>query len=270
VKGDARIDYAQIRLWVSAAVLIAMAAGGFVVERVAPEAIIWIIIGVTTVGAGAALIFSPRDGEIDAPPGLLEGAASGGLRGLARPSGGLALVILASTLVQASHATLYSFASLHWRAQGLGDVFVGFAWAAGVAAEITLFALARRFGVEIRPERWLALGAAAAGARWALTALDPGPVGVVALQLTHALTFGATHLGAIYILARFAPAQARAQAQGWLASANSLGVMLATIASGPLYAQFGAGAYWAMSGVAVAGLILTWTATARARPVEAA
>jgi PPP family 3-phenylpropionic acid transporter len=265
VKGDARIDYARIRIWVSAAVLIAMAAGGFVVERVAPQSIIWIIVSVTAAGGVAALLFSPRDGEIAAPPGLLAGAASGGFRGVARPSGALALVIVAASAVQASHAVLYSFGSLHWRAQGMSDVFVGLSWAVGVGAEIMLFATARMLGVENRPGLWLTLGAAGAALRWILGVADPGPAGVLALQAMHLLSFGATHLGSIYILARLAPPQARAQAQGWLASANAFATMLATALSGPLYARWGAEAYWAMAGLAALGLALALIATASLR-----
>jgi PPP family 3-phenylpropionic acid transporter len=84
-------------------------------------------------------------------------------------------------------------------------------------------------------------------------ALDPPVAALPALQILHALSFGATHLGALSFVARHAPPGQSATAQAYLAMAQGA-VMAGTIAaSGWLYGTFGAAAYAAMALIAIAG-----------------
>lgn len=268
VARDERVDYGRVRLWVSVAVLIAMACGGFALEWVSGASIIWIFVIVTGVGAAAALAVAPTDRDVDAPAGLF---ASGG--GLARPSRALVLVIAAAALIQGSHATLYAFASLGWRAQGASDGFIGLIWASGVAAEIGLFALAGRIGVAQRARGFLIFGGAAALARWLIAAtLAPSGWGALILQTSHLASYGATHLGTLYLAARLAPKDARAQVQGWINAAGAATTMAAMAAAGWLWELGPAVAYGAMAVMAAAGLGLALMAGRgeASRPSEAA
>jgi PPP family 3-phenylpropionic acid transporter len=89
--------------------------------------------------------------------------------------------------------------------------------------------------------------------RWAGMSCELPIMGLAALQLLHALSFGATHLGALMVLARFAPPGQAATAQGYLAIVLGL-VMAASMAiSGVLYESFGSRAYMAMALMAIAG-----------------
>jgi PPP family 3-phenylpropionic acid transporter len=99
----------------------------------------------------------------------------------------------------------------------------------------------------------LMVGASAGTLRWLGMALDPPALALPLLQILHALSFGATHLGALMFLAHHAPAGRAARAQGYLAIAAGLAMAAATGISGLLYAYFGSGAYIAMALVAVAG-----------------
>ena len=83
--------------------------------------------------------------------------------------------------------------------------------------------------------------------RWCLTALDPGVAWLVLIQVGHALTFGATHLGAMHFIARAAPARYHATVQG-IHAAVAGGVVMAVVmsGSGALYASYGANSYLAM------------------------
>ena len=56
---------------------------------------------------------------------------------------------------------------------------------------------------------------------------------VLVLQMLHGLTFGATQLGAMAAVSRFAPEGARGRAQGTLSAANALASASATLMSGP-------------------------------------
>jgi len=65
---------------------------------------------------------------------------------------------------------------------------------------------------------------------------------------------GATHVGAIHVLARLAPPTQGGTAQALYAAVAS-GILLggATLVAGPLYAAYGAGAYLAMAMLAGVG-----------------
>jgi PPP family 3-phenylpropionic acid transporter len=76
----------------------------------------------------------------------------------------------------------------------------------------------------------------------------------------HALSFGATHLGALGFMARAAPAELGATAQGYLAVALGLVMAAAMGISGVLYARWGGLAYGAMALAAAAGGIFALAA----------
>ena len=84
-------------------------------------------------------------------------------------------------------------------------------------------------------------------------AFNPPPTLLPPLQCLHALSFGATHLGTVGFIARAAPADFGATAQGYLAVALGLVMAAAMGISGVLYARWGSLAYGAMAAVAAAG-----------------
>jgi PPP family 3-phenylpropionic acid transporter len=97
------------------------------------------------------------------------------------------------------------------------------------------------------------VGALGATLRWSGMAFDPPVYLLPWLQLLHALSFGATHLGALGFVARHAPRGQAATAQGYLAIAQGVVMAAAMGISGVLYAAFGSLAYAAMALAAIAG-----------------
>ncbi len=80
------------------------------------------------------------------------------------------------------------------------------------------------------------------------------------------MSFAATHTGAMLLIAELAPAERRAEAQGWMTAAISgLGAAL-TVAGGPLIVRFGERSYFVMAFFALAGTLLAASVSAlRAR-----
>ncbi|MBN8920101.1 MAG: MFS transporter, partial [Rhizobiales bacterium] len=105
------------------------------------------------------------------------------------------------------------------------------------------------------------LGAASATLRWTLMAFDPPFALLPWLQLLHGLSFGATHLAAIYYVAGAAAPGRAASAQGLLAWTNGLVMAAAMMAAGFLYKAHGAAAYGAMAMLAAAGAVWAIAAT---------
>jgi PPP family 3-phenylpropionic acid transporter len=73
------------------------------------------------------------------------------------------------------------------------------------------------------------------------------------LQVLHAASFGATHLGTMAYLAKAAPEGGRAAAQGDVAAAGGIAMALATALAGALFGRYGDAAYAAMALLALAG-----------------
>src|SRR5690348_8944905 len=235
--------YGPVRLWGSVAFVAASFATGLAIETVAPDELIWMMVIAGILAAAASLVLMP----IDAPAAERPAPQH---RRLLRDRGFLA-VLAAASLIQASHAVYYGFSSLQWRGDGLGGGTIAALWAIGVAAEIVLFAISGR--MRISPPSLLMLGAAGALVRWGVMMLDPPAVLLPVLQVLHALSFGATHLGALTYVARRAGEAQAATAQGHLAIALSAVMACASALAGPLYAHYGVKSYAAMALMAVAG-----------------
>jgi PPP family 3-phenylpropionic acid transporter len=142
---------------------------------------------------------------------------------------------------------------LQWRADGFGGTTIAGLWALGVVAEIALFAAQARLPPALSPTMLLMIGGIGGAVRWQAMALDPPLAVLPALQLLHALSFGATHLGILGFVAGKAPPHRGATAQGYLAIALGTTMAIATGMSGLLFAAFGSAAYAAMALAAILG-----------------
>ena len=178
-------------------------------------------------------------------------------------------MIGAAALIQASHALMLTFASVHWAASGRSDAFIGAAWAIGVASETLVFALFGRWiaGAD-RAAAMMVVGGLAASVRWTAMAFDPGDLALALAQAGHGLSFAATHAGTMLLIAELAPAARRAEAQGWMTAAVSGLTAALIVAGGPLIVRFGERSYFVMASFALAGTLLAagvWALRARRR-----
>ena len=239
--------YGPVRLWGSIAFIVANLTGGVLLTVLAPANLIWLIFSGNCLVVGVALVIVPLPHDEPATPA---GAAVGHSH-LRQPA--FLMIAAAGSLIQASHAVYYGFSTLDWTQKGFGGTTVGALWALGVAAEIVLFAFASRLPPSIGPVTLILIGAAGAIVRWIATAFDPPLALLSPLQLLHALSFGATHLGTMLFLSRAAPQGSRAAAQGDVATTNSVMMAGASALSGVLYGAGGSLAYLAMAALAFAG-----------------
>jgi len=237
-------NYGPVRLWGSVAFIVANLTGGVLLNVLAPGNLIWVIcLGNCALAVAAMLL--PRMPSDTAP------RAAGSRSHLRQPA--FLAIAAAASLIQASHAVYYGFSTLDWTAKGFDGVTIGILWALGVVAEIVLFACAARLPRSIGPVTLILIGAGGGILRWSAMTFDPPPVLLFPLQLLHALSFGATHLGTMMFLSQNAPEQSRAAAQGDVSTASSLAMAAASALAGVLYGASGAAAYAAMAVLAAAG-----------------
>jgi PPP family 3-phenylpropionic acid transporter len=167
------------------------------------------------------------------------------------------LFLVAAGCTQASHAVLYSFGTIGWREAGISDGAISLLWAEGILAEIALFLFAGAVTARLGVVGMLLLGAGGGVLRWVLMPLlgDSLPA-LLGLQALHALSFGATHLGAMAFLQRAVPASSMTLAQSlYYALASGLPVALVYQLAGVLYEREGARAYLAMAALAAIGAL---------------
>lgn len=249
VAGERPLDYGVVRGAGSLSVLALMAVGGWFVGLFPPDAMIFVIAGVMALATVGVILLAPKDTR------ATDGATAPLREKIARPRV-VALVVMAAALIQASHAVVYTFGSIAFRAQGHGDFAIGLLWAIGVATEIAFFVGSNRFGGARRAYGLLIAGALVAILRWLIMASTASTALVVFAQALHAFSFAATHLGSIFALTHLVGETRRAQAQGWISGANALTTALVSVLSGPLWNAYGLHAYLFMCGVAASGLAL--------------
>jgi PPP family 3-phenylpropionic acid transporter len=245
--------YGRMRLWGSWSFIAANLGGGAVLSWLSPDAAAGLIAGAYAIGAMAAL--AVRDPPVDAPapsvpPGLHGAALAERLRSP------VAVFIAAAAVAQASHAVFYAFGTVHWQALGIGLGAAGVLWAVGVLAEIVLFAASPRALAAFTPAGLIALGAAGGMLRWGAFALEPDWGGYFVLQVLHAFSFGAVHLGIVHLLGEEAGARPGASLQAIYFTVSGAVLGIAIFMAGPLYAALGGLAYLPMAGLAAAGLLL--------------
>ena len=254
------LNYGPLRLWGSAAFVVGALACGLLVDVIAPERLIWVIAALAGLTALASVSLRTIDGlkKVD----VRQRGSSALLR-----DPGFVCIILASALIQGSHAAYYIFASIVWKQSGLGGLTIAALWSLGVLAEIVLFAGSPRF--TLPPSMLVVIGALAAVARWVITAQDP-PIAILAIvQLAHGLTFGLTQVGTMSLMVHHVPGHVMARGQGYLAACSGVVAALASIVSGAVYARYGQGVYYPMAAMAGSGAMVIWLARHRVSTVLA-
>ncbi|WP_454916766.1 MFS transporter [Xanthobacter sediminis] len=242
-----RADYGRARQWGSLAFLVVNVAGGLAITATGPGSVVlWMVLGQL-----CYLIVSFTLPELPRPerPAPHEQVRQ-------RVPLALAMGIGAVALVQASHALLYGFASVHWRAEGWSLTTIGLLWAAGVAAEILLFRFGTRLMGRIGPYRLIALGGLAALVRFGAMAFDPPLALLFPLQLLHGLTFGATYLGMVEMVARSVSAHRSGAGQSLAAWTVNIAMSAATVVSGPLWVALGAHAFAVSAALGALGALV--------------
>ncbi len=240
-------DYGRVRSVGSLAFILASALAGWLVQRFGIGVIPWVVAAALLVAAGATLALPAAGGRTPYRGSLLAPLRLPIFRRL----------LLLSALIQGSHAAVYAFGAIHWAAAGHSALTIGLLWAEGVVAEILLFLCAKPMAARLG-WRGLSMLAAAAGlVRWAILAETTWLPALIVAQGLHALTFGAQHLMAMRLLSEAIPANETGAAQTLHASLGAgLAIMLMTLLSGQLYAEWGGAVFWAMWALCLPALLL--------------
>jgi len=241
-----RLEYGRTRAYGSVSFMVATAAGGAVLGLTGSGIVPWWVAGCYAVAAGLAVAL-PRIAVPRAAVRLHEGP----LRHRR-----FRLTLLATALIQGSHAAYYAFATLHWRGAGVIDGTIGLLIAEGIVAEIALFIWGRHLVERVGPARLTALAAGACVVRWTVTAFVVDVPVLAVVQLLHAATFACQHLSAMLVLRGMPPQRAgtaQALMSAWGFSAPT--VVLIWL-SGQMYQAYGGLVFLVMAAIGGSALLV--------------
>ncbi|WP_428673632.1 MFS transporter [Roseibium sp.] len=248
-------DYARMRLWGSVGFVAANLAGGMLAAEQTSWSIL-VLIAVAALATGAvAMSMSSQQ----------RGGGQSDTRGDDREApfrkAWFWPILALLGLFQASHSAFYGFGTIYWKAMDVPDFTIGVLWAVGVVAEIALFTVAGRLGRRFDPPVFLLVSGAAAVVRWGLFPFADNFVTMAALQMLHALTFGAAHLGAVSILAKLVPSKWGGTGQGLLATSIGIQSAVALTVCGALYDVDPDLPFYLMAAVSAVGVLATLALT---------
>jgi len=255
-----RISYGFARALGSAGFIVGNLAGGALIQAHGADIAIKLI-------AGAAMLVAITTAWMDGKPRHLASGARHILPAMLSGLGlfrnrRLLLLTLAGAAMQASHAHYYNFSSVIWTHQGIGSDLIGVLWSIGVLAEIALLFAAARALSHRSAELIIAIGAVGGLVRWTVLGFAPGLAIVYPVQILHAATFAATHLGTLKAISEeVAPDRIPVVVAINSALAFGPALALSALASGALFDAFeGLGpagearGYWLMSVLCAVGL----------------
>lgn len=242
------VDYGRIRLWGSISFIFVSFAGGYYLEGRDSEAVVTLLI-VGSVIMVISTLFLPNLKE--AP------------RKSSRPAvfdlikvPGFVVFTLSASVLQASHAALYGFATLQWKRAGISETVIGLLWAEGVVVEIILFAFSAKFANRLGVSGLLILAGVAGIIRWTVLGSTNWIPALVLVQTLHALTFAGTLIAAITFITKVVPKDQSATAQGLydgLAMGFLFGIAMAIAGRG--YAEIGSSVFYVMAGFSACGIV---------------
>ncbi|GAE92119.1 hypothetical protein JCM21714_1100 [Gracilibacillus boraciitolerans JCM 21714] len=151
--------------------------------------------------AGAAFIVSTRliDVKVEAPPIQFKD-----INLLVKKKPFIIFLVLI-TFITISHRANDSFIGIYITSLGGSEDLIGFAWFAGVASEAIAFATAGLWFRKFHPLIFIVGAAFIYSIRWYLYAIIDDPMGIIALQFLHGLTFGVFYLTAFQYVTRIIP-----------------------------------------------------------------
>ncbi len=257
-----RLEYGPTRAWGSVAYMLATAGAGFLLGRFGSALVPWLLGG----GYGAAALLAILLPSGPAAPYALAPAAPCALAPAApcalAPAAPARLgpdfrrALLATMLIQGSHAAYYAFASLHWRQAGIADGTIGLLIGEGIIAEIGLFLWGRGLVERLGPSRLTALAACACLLRWSVLAATVSVPILAAVQLLHAATFACQHLSTMIVLRAIPPSRAAFSQTAMAAIGFSAPTGVLTWLSGQLYGALGGLVFLLMAAIGGAALLV--------------
>ena len=225
--------YAAVRLWGTIGYIMAAVGAGAVMERLGLRQGMYAVAAAMLVCGVRAWVGRSREQLRLAPVRVREILES--LRDRR-----LLILVTATGLAWVSYGPYGTFYTIHLERLGFSRAFAGSAWATAAGSELVVMLLWPRMCRWLTPRAWLIVGLGAHPVRWLLSSVAHNAVGLLAIQITHALAFGVFYLAAVQSVESLAPDGLKTTAQGVFASVTfGIGGLVGNSLGGLLYQSIG-------------------------------
>jgi PPP family 3-phenylpropionic acid transporter len=260
-------DFGVMRAWGTVGYMLFNGLTGYLVVWFGAGVFVPLFVGLAILRALVALQL-PAFREPAEQPTIAAAAtkAAGSLRDVAKPW--FILPLFGFCMVYATHLVLNAFGSLLWKQQGIPEDIIGPLIALGSASEATMMFLWKRFGGKISARTVMMIAAGASVLRWSIMAFEPGVPLLIALQMTHGITFAIGYLGCVHFIANWTSEDIAAETQSLFVVGQQLLAVVAVIGFGWLVQDLGPQAYLVAAGMAFVGGVCVWISL-RMRPAKA-
>lgn len=253
--GGGHADFSRVRVWGSLGFGLCALLLGWLQRELAPTLLL--VFAAAMFLASAVATAPLATGAPQREPGLLAQA----LQVLRRPA--VLLFLLGTASYYMGHGCYDVFFGLHAQRLGLGNAFVGSAWALGVGVEVGVMLVAPRFIERAASHQLLIACAVVAAWRWGMLAVVSAPWAVLAIQALHGVTFGLWYLSLVKQVQDLAGARLRSTLQGIATAALGLGQIVGYLVGGQLFERGGGFLLYLGATVAALAALLCYGGAAR-------
>ena len=249
------LDYGRMRSSGTLAFMAANLAGGLFMQYFGANKVIWLLV----LGNMLHILFSislPIDPRRIDKMSLAKGTRLDWQQLKQFGQISFWVILIAASLIQASHSMLYSFSAIYWTNIGVSANMTGLLWSMASISEILLFRYSKRISARLDWKALLQIAALIAIVRWATFPLELPTYGYLLLQVLHAGSFGCAHLGTMFFINEIVDDELSGTAQGLYTMLTGLLSAMATTASGFLYAELEGAAFFSMCIVGAMALML--------------
>lgn len=255
--------YGRIRVWGSIGFVGVVALFGVLLDHLPVTALPWLMLPLFAAMAIAS--FFNDYGR--APIAVTDSESPSFMAKFRRPE--VIAFFIVALLVQISFGPYYTFYSIYLDEHGYSTSALGVYWSIGVVVEILVFTFSAWIFRRWNAATVLIVSLIAASLRWAMIALWPNSVTLMAFaQTLHALSFAAFFAASMQFLVLFFPGRQNGHAQGiFYGFSSGIGGVLGALLSGQVWqAAGGETAFLLGSGAAALAAVIAsiWIRPGRA------
>ncbi len=190
---QAGIDYGKTRLFGSIAFVVGSLITGYMIGWFGEQTIIWLMVGFFAFLLSGQMLDSNRP---FVNPEQNKTASKVSYLSLLKDKTILRMII-ATSLIQAAHATYYTYSTLYWKSQGITPETSSLLWGLSVASEVAIFFISGRLFANKKIHHLIIIATSFAIMRWVLFASTVFIPLLMFGQVLHSITFGLTHFAMI-------------------------------------------------------------------------
>lgn len=237
------LDYGKARLFGSIAFVVGSLSGGYFIGLWGEEWVVWVIVGFLIL-FGLGQFAKPTVGFEE--QSVANSKSSITYLQLLKEAATLRMMIAVS-LITASHAAYYTYSTIHWSEAGISTEMTSLFWGLAVVAEILFFLVSKRLFKSWKISHLMILSAIFAVIRWGIMGSTTEIASIIFAQLLHSVTFGASHIAMIRYIS-MQSAESITKLQGLYFGLASCAFMAAfTFVAGVVYQYSPSLTFWLMA-----------------------